>query len=215
MSGSAAAPSASRAAFLGTANYSRPGFPSFLFTGLESYHGTSTFLTEAITIEAIEEVDEAVDRGQPFFLYMSHYAVHTPWAIDPRATGDYSALPAGSDARKFATMIEGMDLAVGDLLDHLKISLPPGVAEDTLVIFLGDNGSDNPLTQPNALPTPPYDDFPLCGKKGYRGEGGTRVPLIVSWAKPDPGNPFQAALPIPANSHETTSSPVGTCRSPS
>ena len=188
--------------FLGTANYARPGFASLGIPGVEAYHGTNTFLTEALTIEATKALDGAVDRGQPFFLYMSHYAVHSPFTTDPRATGDYSALNSGSSARKFATMVEGMDLAVGELLDHVKNSLPTGIAENTLVVFLGDNGSDNPLTSVNALPAAPYNDFPLRGKKGTRSEGGTRVPLIVSWLKPEAANPFQTALPIPADSHE-------------
>ncbi|MCH7226886.1 sulfatase-like hydrolase/transferase [Haloferula sp. A504] len=183
--------------YLGTDNYAGPSRPSWLIPGVEEFHGTNTFLTEALTIKANEAITETVGRGQPFFLYMSHYAVHAPFQTDPRATGDYSAIT--STSRSFATMIEGMDLSLGEIVAHLDAE---GVAEETLIIFLGDNGSDNPLLNDNALPDAPYNDYPLLGMKGNRAEGGSRIPLIVAWAKPDPTNPFQQALPIPGNSVE-------------
>jgi arylsulfatase A-like enzyme len=187
--------------YLGTQNYASAARPAWTIPGLEAYHGTSTFLTEACTIEAMKEVTRSsVDRGQPFFLYLSHYAVHTPFTSDPRATGNYSAAGSTtSDAYKFCTMVEGMDRSLGDVLAHLD-SL--GIAEETLIIFLGDNGSDSPMLNHNAAPDAGWNDFPMRGKKGNRSEGGSRVPLIISWAKPDPSNPFQQTLPIAAGSHE-------------
>ena len=140
--------------------------PPWLIPGVEEFHGTSTFLTEALTLKANEVITETVDSGQPFFLYMSHYAVHAPWQTDPRATGDYSAL--SGVARVFATMVEGMDLSLGEIVAHLDAKR---VAEETLIIFLGDNGSENPLLNDNALPDAPYNDYPLLGMKGNRAEG--------------------------------------------
>ncbi len=50
-----------------------------------------TGLTEALTLEAIKAVENAVADRQPFFLYMAHYAIHAPWEqdnrFDPRLTG--------------------------------------------------------------------------------------------------------------------------------
>ncbi len=183
--------------YFGTDNYADGSRPSWLIPGVEEFHGTSTFLTEALTIKANEAITETVDRGQPFFVYMSHYAVHAPFQTDPRATGDYSAL--GGTNLSFATMIEGMDLSLGEIVAHLDAE---GVAEETMIIFLGDNGSDNRLLNHIALPDAPYDDYPMRGMKGDRTEGGSRIPLIAAWAKPDPTNPFQQAVPIPANSVE-------------
>jgi hypothetical protein len=57
--------------------------------GLDKYHGTDTFLTEALTLEAKAEVDKAVAAQKPFFLYMSHYAVHSPFNSDPRFAANY------------------------------------------------------------------------------------------------------------------------------
>lgn len=45
--------------------------------GLEKYHGTDTFLSEALTIEAMKALDDAQQTDKPFFLYMAHYAIHT------------------------------------------------------------------------------------------------------------------------------------------
>ena len=47
--------------------------------GLEAYHGQDIYLTEALTIEANKEIDKAVRDSTPFYLYMSHYAIHAPW----------------------------------------------------------------------------------------------------------------------------------------
>ena len=56
---------------------------------LEKYHGTETFLTEALTLEAKAELNRALDTGKPFFLYMSHYAVHAPFHSDLRFAAHY------------------------------------------------------------------------------------------------------------------------------
>jgi arylsulfatase A-like enzyme len=184
--------------YLGTDNYINPSAPLRIIPGVEEFYGTNTFLTEALTIKANQEISTTVESGQPFFLYMSHYAIHAPFQEDPRATGDYSAL-SDSD-RDFATMIEGMDLSLGEIIAHLEAE---DIAEETLIIFMGDNGSDNRLLRINNLPEAPYDDYPLRGMKGDRSEGGSRVPLMVAWAKPDAAHPLQQALPIPANSVES------------
>ncbi len=152
--------------------------------GLEKYHGTDTFLTEAITLEMNEAIAQSVADGVPFFAYMSHYAVHVPWVADPRFNANYPGL--SGQALAYATMVEGMDKSLGDIMAKLK---ELNVAEETIVIFLSDNGSDalNPV---------------LRGKKGEFWEGGVRVPMIVSWAKLNPTNGFQDQLNIPASSRQ-------------
>jgi arylsulfatase A-like enzyme len=84
-----------------------------------------------------------------------------------------------------------MDQSLGDVLDHLDTL---GVAENTLVVFLGDNGSDAPLGHPHQVACA----APLRGRKGAHYEGGMRVPLIAAWAKVSPDNPNQKRLPIAA-----------------
>lgn len=160
---------------------------------LEKYHGTDTYLTEALTIEANRQLDAAVAEDQPFYLYMSHYAVHAPFESDPRFAAHYKDSGKSDRAQAFATMIEGMDHSLGQLLDHLE---ELGVAEETLVLFLGDNGSDAPLGHQHAVACA----APLRGKKGAHYEGGMRVPFIAAWAKPDASREPQRELPIPAGS---------------
>jgi len=159
---------------------------------LEKYHGTETFLTEALTIEAKKHLAETVKSDKPFYLYMSHYAVHAPFNSDPRFADHYKDSGKPKNAQAFATLIEGMDKSLGDLLDHLE---KLGVAENTLVFFLGDNGSDAPLGHQHAVACA----APLRGKKGAHYEGGMRVPFIAAWAKPNAENTHQKKLSIAAN----------------
>ncbi|MCP4172896.1 MAG: sulfatase [Fuerstiella sp.] len=160
---------------------------------LKKYHGTETFLTEALTIEAKQRLTETVKADQPFYLYMSHYAVHAPFHSDPRFADNYADSGKSKNAQAFATLIEGMDKSLGDILDHLD---ELGVAENTLIFFLGDNGSDAPLGHQHEVACA----APLRGKKGAHYEGGMRVPFIAAWAKPRATNVHQRKLSIPAGS---------------
>lgn len=157
---------------------------------LEKYHNTDIFLTEALTIEAKSRLSESVAAEKPFYLYMSHYAVHAPFHSDPRFAANYKDSGKPPNAQAFATLVEGMDKSLGDILDHLE---ELNVAENTLVLFLGDNGSDAPLGHQHAVACA----APLRGKKGAHYEGGMRVPFIASWAKPSAGNARQQKLKIP------------------
>jgi len=168
---------------------------------LEKYHGTDTFLTEALTLEAKAQVSEALAAGKPFFLYLAHYAVHAPFESDSRFAAHYAESGKTPEAQAFATLIEGMDKSLGDLLDHLDRL---GVAEDTLVLFLGDDGSDAPLGSPHEVASA----APLRGKKGAHYEGGMRVPFIAAWAKPNPAKPHQKGLPIPAGAIQSQQAAV-------
>lgn len=159
---------------------------------LDKYHGSDTFLSEALTIEAKKRLDETVAKDHPFYLYFAHYAVHGPFESDPRFADHYKDSGKPANAQAFATLIEGMDKSLGDLLDHLE---EIGEAEDTLIFFLGDNGSDAPLGHQHEVACA----APLRGKKGAHYEGGMRVPFIAAWAKPNPENKFQKRLKIPSN----------------
>ncbi|MEZ6130279.1 MAG: sulfatase [Planctomycetaceae bacterium] len=158
---------------------------------LEKYHGTETFLTEALTIEAKKRLTESVEANEPFYLYFAQYAVHAPFHSDPRFADNYKDSGKPAPAQAFATLIEGMDKSLSDLLDHLN---DLGVAEDTLIFFLGDNGSDAPLGHQHEVACA----APLRGKKGAHYEGGMRVPFIAAWARPSATNVHQQQLKIPA-----------------
>lgn len=160
--------------------------------GLEKYHGSDVFLTDALTLEANAEMEKSVKEGKPFYLNMAHYAVHQPFEADKRFLGRYRDSGKGAQAEAFATLIEGMDKSLGDLMQKLE---ELGVAENTLILFLGDNGSDAPLGGAADYGS----SAPLRGKKGSEYEGGVRVPFIAAWAKPDAKNKFQKKYPIAQN----------------
>ncbi|MBI1372203.1 MAG: sulfatase-like hydrolase/transferase [Phycisphaera sp.] len=189
--------------YLGTENFGHgiKGREKRAVPGLDKYFGKDIFLTEALTLEMNAAIDDSVKAGKPFFAYMAHYAVHAPFMTDPRFKDDYGSSPEGvigkGQAVAFATMIEGMDKSLGDMLDHLE---QLGVAENTLVLFMGDNGTDAPQGAATGIAC----SAPLRGKKGTHYEGGMRVPFIAAWAKRDPNNSFQKALPIPAGRIVTT-----------
>jgi arylsulfatase A-like enzyme len=134
--------------------------------GLEKYHGQAVNLTEAITREAKQAVSSSVADGQPFFLYMSHYAVHAPWEEDSRFIANYQDQQLTRLEAVHASMIESMDHSLGDLMDHLE---QLGVTDTTAIIFMSDNGSPSQMSR----------NLPLRGHKITCFEGGSRVPLFV------------------------------------
>jgi arylsulfatase A-like enzyme len=163
-------------------------------TGLDQWHGQDLFLTEVLTRELSGAIEAAAKEKQPFFAYMAHYAVHSPFQADPRFAKNYPELPKPQQA--YASLIEGMDRSLGDLLAQLDAL---GIAENTFVVFLSDNGGDAPIPNDKAKPEV-AGNAPLRGKKGRRYEGGIRVPMIAAWAKPAPEHGAQATLKVPANS---------------
>lgn len=84
---------------------------------LEKYHGTDTFLTEALTREAAKLIDSSAAAGKPFFLYMSHYAVHAPYKADKRFVQRYRDRGLSETEAEYAAIVEGMDKSLGDLMD--------------------------------------------------------------------------------------------------
>ncbi|PZX55886.1 arylsulfatase A-like enzyme [Algoriphagus ratkowskyi] len=179
--------------YLGTESFGHAGGnKSRAVPGLEKYHGQDIFLTEALTLEANAAISQAKAEGKPFFLNMSHYAVHAPFYSDPRFAEKYEKSDYPEKAKAYATLIEGIDKSLGDIMQHVK---ELGLGDNTLILFLGDNGSDAPLTI--------EDDYssssPLKGKKGNHWEGGMRVPFIAAWISNNAKASNQQKLPITPN----------------
>ena len=163
-------------------------------TGLDKWHGKDGFLTDVLTQELCSALENAANKKKPFFAYMAHYAVHSPFQTDPRFAANHPDLPP--QQRAYATLIEGMDHSLGDIIAKLEAL---GIADETFIVFISDNGGDAPI--PNNKDKPVVSgNAPLRGKKGMRYEGGIRVPMIAAWAKADESNPAQAGLPIKAAS---------------
>lgn len=164
--------------FLGTQNFSavwRKGDRVWDVPGLEAYHGKDIFLTEALTIEANKAVDQAVAEGKPFFLYMAHYAVHVPFAIDSRFYQRYRDDGLDHTEAMYAAMVQGMDKSLGDILTNVERH---GLSDNTVVLFMSDNGG---LSAHGRGGKPHTHNKPLSSGKGSAHEGGIRVPMIASW----------------------------------
>lgn len=164
--------------FLGEQNYGNTGdgpTPPWGVPGLIKYHGTNTFLTEALTIEALAALNKPVAEKKPFFLYMSHYAVHVPFAADERFIGKYRAMGLPEPEARYAAMIEGMDKSLGDIMDYLK---KMQIEDNTIIIFMSDNGG---YTGPGRGGKQFTHNLPLRAGKGSVYEGGIREPMLVKW----------------------------------
>ena len=155
---------------------------------MTEYYGTHTHLTEALTREALKTLDFPVENGIPFYLYMSHHGTHTPIQRDDRFVEKY--LEAGMDEgqARYASMVEGIDKSLGDILNYLD---DKGIADNTAIIFMTDNGGNSENVQKGGVPH--TQNLPLREGKGSVYEGGIRVPLIVCW----PGK-------VPAGAREDT-----------
>lgn len=146
-------------------------------------------LDERLASEAMQFIERCGDK--PFFLYLSHYAVHTPLQARPEVVAKYQAKAAklkstgpeyetdrGSKVRQiqnhptYAAMMESLDASVGRVLAKLD---KLGLATNTIVIFTSDNGG---LSTAEGSPT---SNLPLRAGKGWAYEGGVRVPLLIKW----------------------------------
>ena len=134
------------------------------------------YLVDRLAEEAEKFIRSSSDK--PFFLMLSHYAVHAPLQGKPRKTARYEQLDADIRQGKpaYAAMVESVDDSVGRVmktLQELKLD------ERTLVIFTSDNGGFAKATS----------NAPLRANKGSNYEGGLRVPFIVRWpGKIEPGS---------------------------
>lgn len=132
------------------------------------------YLTDRLTIEANQFIKANQDK--PFFLYLAHYAPHTPLRAKADKIAKYKPRGFGQQGNpNYAAMLESLDESVGSILKTLE---DLKLAEQTIVVFTSDNGG---LATLEGLPAPPTINSPLREGKGFLYEGGLRVPLIIRW----------------------------------
>ena len=137
-----------------------------------SENGTSTaqsnYITEKFTDLSIDWIKE---QQKPWFLWLAYNAPHTPFHVPPaemHSQGDLKPYERGSRAMPYyLAAIEAMDYQIGRLLN----SLSPEVRENTIIIFVGDNGSPRQVAQS------PYFSNRV---KGSLFQGGINMPLFIS-----------------------------------
>ena len=148
----------------------------FSVQNLTEYYGSNTHLTEALTLEAIKTLDYPIDNGMPFYLNFCHHAVHTPIHRDPRFFQKYVDRGMDEGQARFASMCEGMDKSLGDLVAYLK---QRGVYDNTIIVFMSDNGGNSEnLSKGGERHT---QNAPLREGKASCYEAGIRVPMVVYW----------------------------------
>ena len=122
-----------------------------------------------LTSEAVRFIEE--QKEKPFFLMVSHWAVHRPHKAHPELVAKYRALPTTDQGDPvYAAMLETADENIGVIDATLKRL---GLQDNTVFIFASDNGG---LTL-----GPDTSNYPLMGGKSFPYEGGNRTPLLIRW----------------------------------
>ena len=142
------------------------------------------YVTKYLTDGAINWIDQQDD---PWFLWLAHAAPHGPYHVPPEGT--YSQNNTNNNFRKYLAAIESMDYELGRLLD----SMDAETRANTVIIFIGDNGTPSGFIQ----------NFPSNHGKGTLYEGGMRVPLIISGKGVDRINESESHLNHAADLYAT------------
>lgn len=137
------------------------------------------YLTDVITEASIDFIEK--NRGNPFFLFISHHAPHIPYQAPDSLVRKYIDRGKGELNEYVATlyaMIEAMDRGIGEVVNKVE---ELGLREHTIIVFTSDNGGwvrgrDKRF------------QGGLSGTKSIVLEEGIRVPAIVSWPAKFPGN---------------------------
>lgn len=155
------------------------------------------YLSDHLTRKTVDFIKDNKDK--PFFVYLSHYGVHTPFegkeeyieayknklAKMPKyngpefiRVGDTGETKAYQDNTTYAAMIQSIDESFGKIMKLLE---ELNIADNTIIVFTSDHGGLSNRGNKRPLAT---SNAPLRAGKGHNYEGGVRIPMFVKW----PGN---------------------------
>lgn len=124
---------------------------------------------------SLDFIERNSNKDKPFFLFYSMLLTHCPFSPTPDSpewiADDSSVMTYKGQANYFDDMVSYMDKMVGNINAKLE---ELGIAENTLVIFTGDNGTDTPIVSR-------FQGRDVAGAKTQTIDAGTRVPLIAKW----------------------------------
>ena len=135
----------------------------------------STYGPDVVSEYGLDFIRKSHDKNQPFFLYYPMILTHCPFSATPDSeeylTDSLTVMKYKGKAPYFPDMMSYTDKIVGKIMDELDRLQ---IAENTLVIFTGDNGTDRPIQSI-------INDQIVAGAKNKTTDAGTRVPLIAYW----------------------------------
>ena len=134
---------------------------------VENYSQTNFdgYLTDVLGDKAISFIDKNYQSNNPFFLFLSFNAPHTPMHAKKEVLEKFKDNPR----KVYASMMWSMDEAIGNVIESLKENKQ---YDNTIIYFLSDNGA---AMSNDASP------FPFKGWKGNQYEGGIKTPMIMTW----------------------------------
>ena len=135
-------------------------------------NGTDTDPKEifSLTDRGIRFMEENVKAGKPFYLQLSHYAVHSPTQARPDSVDKFKLLPSGGNHidTEYAAMTWDLDVSIGRIFQALE---DLEITDNTYLVFMSDNGAAGNPRKPN--------NAPLHAGKGSLFEGGIRIPFLL------------------------------------
>ena len=155
--------------YAGLINGGVQSYTNWNFTENGATSSSNEYTTTKFTDLAIDWVDQ---QTQPWFLWLAYNAPHTPFHLPPNNLHSQGSLPsdqASIDANPlpyYLAMIEAMDTEIGRLI----ASMSEAERDNTVIIFIGDNGTPNQVVQ----------EYASQRAKGSVYQGGVNVPMIIS-----------------------------------
>lgn len=138
------------------------------------------YFTDLITKDAVRIIEQSSDK-QPFFIYMAHLAVHSPYQAPQKYIDRYKHI-SDKYRRIYSAMTASLDDSVGEVIAALERK---GLRDNTLIIFMSDNGGiaefDATMAKVRGEKPSPADNSPFRGSKASLYEGAVRSAAAINW----------------------------------